>query len=60
MNPQPGELIQIKRGVHGMGQTGIVIGLSDGGCLAVLFHNGVRRVHPSNLQVPDGRTRPRL
>jgi hypothetical protein len=59
MNPKPGNLIQIKRGVHGMGDIGMVVELSDGGCLSVLFHDGLRRVHPSNMQKPDGRTRPR-
>jgi hypothetical protein len=66
MNPKPGNLVQIKRGVHGMGEVGMVIGPATGdtwgiaGCLDVLFHDGLRRVHPSNMQKPDGRTRPRL
>jgi len=66
MNPKPGNLVQIKRGVHGMGEVGMVIGPAEvdrwgvsGGCLDVLFHDGLRRVHPSNMQKPDGRTRPR-
>jgi hypothetical protein len=67
MNPKPGNLIQIKRGVHGMGEVGMVIGPAEaddrlgvsGGCLNVLFYDGPRRVHPSNMQKPDGRTRPR-
>jgi len=58
--PKPGDLVQIKRGVFGMGDIGMVIGLSDGGCLDVLFHDRQWRVHPSNIQEPDGRTRPRL
>jgi hypothetical protein len=65
--PKPGDLVQIKRGVHGMGDIGIVIGPAEvdrwgesGGCLDILFHDRQRRVHPSNLQVPDGRTRHRL
>jgi hypothetical protein len=30
------------------------------GCLEILFHDGRRRVHPSNIQKPDGRTRRKL
>jgi hypothetical protein len=66
MNPKPSDLVQIKRGVHGVGDIGIVIGpatggawVNSGGCLDVLFHDGIRKVHPSNIQKPDGRTRPR-
>jgi hypothetical protein len=47
-----------------MGDIGIVIGPAavdrwedSGGCLDILFYDGPRRVHPSNIQVPDGRTR---
>ena len=64
---EAGELVQIKRGVSGMGDIGFVIGPAtgvlwgnSGGCLDVNFSDGVRRVHPSNLQAVDGRTRPRL
>ena len=64
---EPGDLVQIKRGVTGMGDIGFVIGLADvdrwgnnGGCLDVNFKHGVRQVHPGNLQTVDGRTRPRL
>ena len=62
--PQPGELVQIKKQVQGAGELGVVIGLTGGvswrssGCLDVLFGEGIRRVHPSNLQAPDGRLRP--
>lgn len=63
---EPGELVQIKRGVSGMGDIGFVIGPSNdghwansGGCLDVNFSDGVRRIHPGNLQAVDGRTRPR-
>jgi hypothetical protein len=66
MNPKPGNLVQIKRGVHGMGEVGMVIGPAEvvhweesGGCLDILFHDGIRKVHPGNIQKPDGRTRPR-
>lgn len=56
------DLVQLKKYVFGAGDIGVVIGphpLGDG-CLDVLFHDGRRRVHPSNLQKPDGRTRPRI
>ena len=63
---EPGELVQIKRGVTGMGDIGFVIGPAtgvlwgnSGGCLDVNFKDGVRQVHPGNLQTVDGRTRPR-
>ena len=63
---EPGELVQIKRGVSGMGDIGFVIGPAtgvlwgnSGGCLDVNFKDGVRQVHPGNLQTVDGRTRPR-
>lgn len=64
---EPGDLVQIKRGVSGMGDIGFVIGpatdghwANSGGCLDVNFRDGVRQVHPGNLQPVDGRTRPRL
>jgi hypothetical protein len=63
---EAGDLVQIKRGVTGMGDIGFVIGLAtdghwanSGGCLDVNFKDGVRQVHPGNLQAVDGRTRPR-
>jgi hypothetical protein len=66
MNPKPSDLVQLKKGVTGMGEVGMVIGPAtgpiwgaSGGCLDVLFHDGIRKVHPSNIQKPDGRTRPR-
>ena len=62
---EAGDLVQIKRGVTGMGDVGFVIGLAtdglwanSGGCLDVNFKDGVRQVHPGNLQAVDGRTRP--
>jgi len=62
----PGDLVQIRKGVDGQGEVGIVIGPATGpswlmraGCLDVLFHEGIRHVHPSNIQAPDGRTKPR-
>ena len=60
---EPGALAQIKKNVQGAGELGVVIGPTAGvlwhssGCLDILFGEGMRRVHPSNLQVPDGRTR---
>lgn len=61
---QPGDLVQIKRGVTGMGEVGVVVGPSVAfymnssvTLLAVLFSDGMRSVHPGNLQKPDGRTR---
>ena len=64
---EPGDLVQIKRGVDGMGDIGFVIGLTDidrwgnsSGCLDVNFKSGVRQIHPDNLKTVDGRTRPRL
>ena len=62
---KPGDLVQIKRGVHGQGEIGIVIGPSEdirhwgNDLLSVLFPDGPRACHPSNLQKPDGRTRRR-
>ena len=61
---QSGDLVQIKRGVAGMGDVGMVVGPSIAfymnssvPLLAVLFSDGMRSVHPGNLQKPDGRTR---
>ena len=61
---QPGDLAQIKRGVTGMGDVGMVVGPSVAfymnasvPLLAVFFSDGMRSVHPGNLQKPDGRTR---
>lgn len=64
MKFEPGDLVQIVKDVHGQGDIGVVLG-PDGDIrwgmplLEVLFHDGSRRVHPSNLQKPDGRTRRR-
>jgi hypothetical protein len=61
---QSGDLAQIKRGVTGQGDVGMVVGPSVAyfmnssvTLLAVLFSDGMRSVHPGNLQKPDGRTR---
>lgn len=61
---KPGDLVQVRKGVHSQGEIGVVIGPVDdpmwgGGLLKVLFHDGTRNCHPSNLQKPDGRTRRR-
>jgi len=64
---KPGDLVQIKRGVVGQGEVGIIVTVDTvqhyGGGLSVglhtvLFGEGdLRDVHPTNLQKPDGRTR---
>ena len=59
---QPGDLVQVKKGVNGQGEIGILIGPAEDNpwhrdLLKVLFHDGIHDVHPSNLQKPDGRTR---
>jgi hypothetical protein len=61
-----GDIVQIRKDVTGAGDIGIVIGPAtgpvwgnSGGCLDVLFHDGIRHVHPSNIQAPDGRLKPR-
>jgi len=60
---QSGDLVQIKRGVTGMGDVGMVVGPAEwpwggvGHLLTVLFSDGLRSVHLGNLQKPDGRTR---
>ncbi len=57
---EPGTLVQVKKGVHGEGEVGVVLGsgvFSE--CLRVLFSDRAHDVHPSNLQKPDGRTRRR-
>ena len=66
---KPGDLVQIRKGFLGQGDVGVVIGErlghSSGGYTytltlnQVLFTDGVRDVHPTNLQKPDGRTRRR-
>ena len=59
---QPGSLMQIRKGVYGQGEVGIVVGPSRSPmepCWDVLFHDGVRHIHPLNLQKPDGRLKPR-
>lgn len=58
---EPGALVQIRKYVPGEGELGVVIGPGDlRKCLSVLFHDGIRNIHPGNLQKPDGRTRRRV
>lgn len=55
-----GDLVQIRKGVFGVGEVGIVVGpdwQGRDGLLRVLFASGIKLVHCSNLQKPDGRTR---
>jgi len=62
MEAKQGDLVQLRKHVFGAGEIGMVLGphpLGDG-CLEILFHDGRRRVHPSNIQKPDGRTRRKL
>lgn len=62
---EPGALVQIKRNVQGAEDIGVVIGPTDGllwrssQCLDVLFGEGIRQVHPSNLQKPAAPSRRR-
>jgi hypothetical protein len=64
----PGDLVQVRKGVQGQGDVGIVLGPIKVPLwrersyllLEVLFHDGTRNIHPGNLQKPDGRTRRKL
>ena len=64
---KPGDLVQIKRDVLGQGDVGVAVGWVahhyGGGwtveVLEILFSDGIRQIHPTNLQKPDGRIRPR-
>lgn len=67
---KPGDLVQIKRGVVGQGEVGIIVAVDVpdrhyGGGFSILLHTvlfgegDLRDVHPANLQKPDGRTRRR-
>ena len=52
-----GDLVQLRRHVQGEGDIGVVIGPTkeprdSGGCIDVLYHNGIRMTHPTNLQRP--------
>jgi hypothetical protein len=66
---KPGDLVQLRKSVFGGGDIGIVIGPVDEadynkhdwgkGLLNVMLHDGIFRIHPTNLQKPDGRLKPR-
>lgn len=59
---KPGDLVQVRKNVKGEGDIGVVIGPVDEfdyskpdwgvKLLNVMFRDGVRRVHPINLQNP--------
>jgi hypothetical protein len=53
---KPGDLIQLNKNVFGGGDIGMVLGPHPrgDGCLEVLFHDGRRQVHPSNVQKLSG------
>jgi hypothetical protein len=53
---KPGDLVKIRIGIQGGGDTGVIIGptedkdrLLSPGCLDVLFSDGIRQAHPDNL-----------
>ena len=57
---KPGDLVQVRKSCFSGGKIGIVLGSVDDPVdrrtlLVVLFHDGPRRMHPCNLQEPDGR-----
>lgn len=61
-----GDLVQIRKGVQGAGEIGIVIApstdrhpLQSPSCFDVLFSDGVRVVHPSNVHPPGEKPRVR-
>ena len=61
---RPGDLVQVRKGVQGQGDIGVVIcevesQWNTGFLLQVMFSDGLRDCHTSNLQKPDGRTRRR-
>ncbi len=59
---KPGDLVQVKRGIQGQGDIGIILGpvkspMWSRDLIEVMFYDGIRECHPVNLQEPDGRTR---
>jgi len=66
-NFEPGDLVQLMKGVHGQGEVGIVIGPDDdpyrakwlSDIVKVMLHDRIQVCHMSNLQKPDGRLKPR-
>ena len=52
----PGDLVQIMKKVQGQGDIGIVLDFVEGrrnDLVRVMFHDGLRNVHVTNLQKPD-------
>lgn len=54
---KPGDLVQLRDGVLGQGEIGILIGPNDdpswgAGLVRVLFHDGIDIIHPTNLHAP--------
>jgi hypothetical protein len=45
MKFEPGDLVQLRKGVTGQGEVGVLLGPVS--------------CHPTNLRVPDGRLKPR-
>jgi len=66
-NFEPGDLVQLMKGVVGQGEVGVLIGPDDdqyrtqwlSEVVKVMFHDGIHVCHMSNLQKPDGRLKPR-
>ena len=56
---KPGDLVQVRKGVTGAGDIGIVLCEGAAVCVWVLFGERQVLVHRSNLQKPDGRSRRR-
>jgi len=61
---KPGDLVQLRKGVLGQGEVGVVLGPVGGtgwdkNNIEVLFHEGPASCHPANLRAPDGRLKPR-
>jgi hypothetical protein len=54
----PGDLAQVRAGVGGKGEVGVVLGPDKEtigwavSLLRVMFHDGIRSCHPSNLISP--------
>ena len=64
MKFEPGDLVQLMKGVVGQGEVGVLLGPVGGtgwdkNNIEVLFHEGPVSCHPTNLRVPDGRLKPR-
>ena len=67
MSFEPGDLVQLMKGVVGQGEVGVLLGPDDdqyrtrrrSNIVKVVFHDGIHVCHISNLQKPDGRLKPR-